>query len=686
MGKIVNAVISVMLVAIMAIIQPMAVSAADTEVYVSEVIIETGKTESEAKAKLTDNGYTVFDKNISNTGSSDEECGYMYIGYKTTDNPDESITDIRTMNMGGGYSYAEYDELINQKTEEIGVQIDNLTAAVKEYRQNYNDKKESAAFAYEMLNKFKEDDSGLLMGDYLLDTSKTRADYINLFMQCSTVVYVTLFKALAVACAGTNGKSLLDLADIDNADLEGELQYEKTASDIYANLPVVQTLLAPYALSGVTTADGATPEDIDAKYNEMTDEEKATWNDAFAFAYILESIPLSDGSTLYDLVMTDLDELVTEDLYAFASVFSEGQAALIRTAGLKDVITVSVLDESQWGNMDENLVQVDEPYSVYTGVDRSLFEGGVALKNKAMVEAAANADKEWFGSELNNDTEEIFFRIIQISFFAATGAATTYLASIGMFNWLSSSISKLVLTQDYCNGINWGGKWAVEWVFKKTAMEITQTVMLYVSQIMTYATWVAIGVLLVAIAIFLFCDGYAYYHATYDEIPRLLVDKTVDENGESIYINYYSVKNLNGNIIDINQHKASRWVTLYTTKDKNAGKPILADFAFSDKNIKDGYLGLCRFSEDAAFNINKYSSNFYERILRDGKEDYDEIGNLYLYFKRSETAESKTESQNNFGSIFTSGSIVIGVAGILIGAIGGFLVGRKKKTKEESAS
>jgi len=675
MTRLIRILISLVLVAVFAAIQPCAVVAANEETYISELVIETGSSAAEAKAKLTDNGYTVYDKNISNTSNDTNTSGYMYIGYKTTSDPNEAITDIRVMNMGGGYSYAEYEQLIEQKIQLIGAKIDALMVSVGEYRTNYNANKESAKFAREMLNKLVEDDSGLLMGDYLLDTTKTRDEYIDLFMQCSTAVYVTIYKALAIGCVGSGDKVLTDLAGIDNEDLIGETQYDAIASDIYDSLPLVQSALAPYALSGVTTADGATADDIDAAYEGLTDEEKATWNDSFAFAYILESISLSGGDTLYDLLMTDLNELTNEDLYALASVFSPGQAALIRTAGLKDVITVSMVKQDKWSEMYSSLVTLAAPISVYTGVDRSLFDGGVALTSKAMVEAAANADKEWFGSEMDNDTEEIFYKIITISFFAAAGAAALYLTSTGMFNWIGSSISKMVLTQEYCNGINFGGSWAAPYILSKMYMEAAQTIMLYVSQLMTYGFWIAIGVLLITSCIFLYCSGYAYYHPVYDETPRILVEKITDASEETQYINYYSVKDLSGKIIDVNQHDASKWVTLYCTKDANAGKPVLANLQFSNSNVKEGYDGICRFSEKTPFNINQYSYNYFDRILRDGKSDFEIIESLYLYMQHS-TADVAPSSS---GSVFTRGSIVIGAVALVLGAIGGYVAGKKKK-------
>ena len=68
----------------------------DTE-YISEIActcssLSGGK--EKAKAKLTSSGYTLIDRDL-NAGAGGD---YIYMGYKTTKNPDEAITDIISVN------------------------------------------------------------------------------------------------------------------------------------------------------------------------------------------------------------------------------------------------------------------------------------------------------------------------------------------------------------------------------------------------------------------------------------------------------------------------------------------------------------------------------------------------------------------------------------------------------------
>jgi len=635
--------------------------------YISEMVIETGKSADEAKSKLEKAGYTILDKNISNTENDDETYGYMYVGYKTTSNADEAITDIRLMHMGGGYSYAEYEKIIKEKTNEIDKIMSGLTSAVKEFRINYENKRQAAVVAYDILNQLKEDDSGVLLGDYFLDTSKKQSDYTKVFLQCSAAVLVTVENALAIASSATYDRGILRVSNLDKEDFIGATQYEGVATDIYNSLPSVQSSLGIYANSGLTTADGATKEQINEAFEALTDEEKISWRDSFTFAYTLENIELSDGTTLYDLLMIDLDELTTEDLYPLASVLSEGQASMINIAGLKTVITTAVMKDTDWNGINDYYYDVDEPISVYSGVDRSLFKGGVALTDKAMVEAAVNTEKTWFGS-IDKETEDVFYSIIGISYCVLAGAGALYAAAklytIHYITTVGSTFNHFVNTEAFIKSFD--------------AYLLNLRIFTYTTRALGYIALIALGVFLIATAIYLITVGYNYYNPTYDEIPRILVEKSTDKNDTATYTYYNAVKNCSDKIIDINQHDGPRWMSLYTTKDENAGTPILADLDIIGKNVLKDYEGVRKFSQDSAFNLNKFSYNLGFSIKREGKSI--DIKESFMFYKRA--AES-----TNYASIFSSENAILSASGLGIGVLAGILgtsIFIKKKKKVEA--
>ncbi|MBR2402676.1 MAG: hypothetical protein IKB01_07910, partial [Lachnospiraceae bacterium] len=95
---------SLILVAVTLFIHPLQVLAANNSKYIKEVRVSYGETEEEAKSWLKQNGYTVLEQNL-NAGTG-KNC--VYLGYKTTTNVKEAITDISIMDMKGGYSFGAY--------------------------------------------------------------------------------------------------------------------------------------------------------------------------------------------------------------------------------------------------------------------------------------------------------------------------------------------------------------------------------------------------------------------------------------------------------------------------------------------------------------------------------------------------------------------------------------------------
>lgn len=78
-------------------------AAANDGNYVSEVYVAYGKNADEAKKVLNENGYTPVEGNLNDGGTT-----YAMLGYKTTNDIRESVTDIAVMNMDGDFSTTEY--------------------------------------------------------------------------------------------------------------------------------------------------------------------------------------------------------------------------------------------------------------------------------------------------------------------------------------------------------------------------------------------------------------------------------------------------------------------------------------------------------------------------------------------------------------------------------------------------
>ncbi|MBR6702828.1 MAG: hypothetical protein IKI78_06765, partial [Clostridia bacterium] len=104
-------------------------------------------------------------------GSKGEKV--VYLGYKTTTDRKEAVTDLALMNMKGGYSVEDYDTLMEgQMKSQIIPFVENFLAAINEYRSNCRSgnsaAKQRATYIRGILNKFIDDDTGKGLGDLLL--------------------------------------------------------------------------------------------------------------------------------------------------------------------------------------------------------------------------------------------------------------------------------------------------------------------------------------------------------------------------------------------------------------------------------------------------------------------------------------------------------------------------------------
>ena len=177
MKRILQIVMSVFMAMLIGTLIPVQVFA-DSPDYISEIKIFTGSYDGAAAEGYTilKDGNNPVDLNQNaggGMGSKGEKA--VYLGYKTTKNRDEAITDLALMNMKGGYRTSDYESLMErQMNGQIIPFVDNFLAAIKEYRANYNSKytlnKKRAMFVYDALNKLTDDDcGGAGLGDLLLN-------------------------------------------------------------------------------------------------------------------------------------------------------------------------------------------------------------------------------------------------------------------------------------------------------------------------------------------------------------------------------------------------------------------------------------------------------------------------------------------------------------------------------------
>ncbi len=443
MRKLSKAFVALWLALLMATLLPVQVFAASPK-YVSEVKIGMGATVDEAAGALK--GYTIVEYNGSYADLNEDaapviKSGYdeekvVLLGYKTTYSKDEAITDLAVINMEGNYFDYDYSMMIDQMLQgEIVPFIRDFIVAIQEYRENYYsdipENQARAQFFHEGLNRLIDDDTGLGLGDLLLNETKfemgddayeklsasekkKHADILNLLLQCNGKALV-MIKTLVAWATDSNEDTWLDrLSNLTYDDLliqvEDEFdygpydakrylarEYEDDAKKILTLWKEFQPQLENYEEISAYLDEQT---DIEEEFQELSDTiegfDLATVSesevDEFAEASTelqlkaeaisnavadvtaaehLEEIPYDDG-TMLDFFTQDYAD-VKEDLtvlFPVVAALSDGQRASLDFVSLSELVRMTIMNNGDYSEF--NFDDMAET-SVYLGVDRSVY-------------------------------------------------------------------------------------------------------------------------------------------------------------------------------------------------------------------------------------------------------------------------------------------------------------------------
>ena len=296
------------------------------QLYISDIRLgnayydsNDGPTEDQVVAELERDGYIVLK---DGSGYADLNAGAdapyikegptkkkVLLGYKTTTDPKEAITDLAVMNMKGGYSVQEYTNLMNNTiNSQIKPFVDKFLAAIEEYRENLKKPEDSlnykrADFSRRMMNYLIDDDTGNRVGDLIIKKTKyemgdeaynklsdaekkEHADIVTMLMQGNGKAVLMMERLLAMAC-DTEENSWFDRFIQTSLDsLVEEIRAEKpnltTKKDIYAELDKrysdsAKELLKSWDASANLFDD---PEELLDETKETIEEHKDTYDEA----------------------------------------------------------------------------------------------------------------------------------------------------------------------------------------------------------------------------------------------------------------------------------------------------------------------------------------------------------------------------------------------------------------------
>ena len=135
-----------------------------------------------AKAKCEALGYTLLNADL-NSGTGKD---WVYIGYKTTTNPDLAITDIRLLGMDRDYYLFNYSEITQYiKDSNMGTAYTMYNAA-NDFIAKYNAGSPKAADALKGLNLFCVKDKNTKFGDYVLAGKATVDFFVEMIIKASS--------------------------------------------------------------------------------------------------------------------------------------------------------------------------------------------------------------------------------------------------------------------------------------------------------------------------------------------------------------------------------------------------------------------------------------------------------------------------------------------------------------------
>ncbi len=708
--------------------------------YVKEVILSYGKTAEEAKKWLTDNDYEVLDSNL-NDGADDtfSTKRAVYLGYKTTDKADEAITDMKLMNMKGGYSVQDYQMILSEQKDNLKVFFDNFKVAVQEYRNNYNAGQQRAIAAHDLLNMLYDDDTQQSLGDLLLNRVREEytdeeynaltaeeqakvADMTTILMQGNANAVLAMEQIIATATdesatpwtnryqeAKTYDEMIDELVDnqdytVNEAEKELASKYNDDAKKIAANFDNYKVYLDKYINADISFESSDT--EIEAYKKAHEDFDLSEW---FAAGTQYEAIKVlkNDDISFCDLITSNDYDVTGDDmymLYPLVSVLSDGQRACLDFLPTYQLMAIGLNDDKtiEAAMQELNIDSIDtlKNVSIYDGVDRSVFGEDVALTGdayKMQASTGENPTDNW--TDHISKTTYALFASLSISTMSMIFCWTRSSHYSALANDISEMGTKLTnLYEKQQSALNIGDKVKAndledQWnQLQGKYQTMAQTDATGLAKFLKYAgiATTCITAVLLGFTIWsTYQDLKEYYNATFTPIPSNMVNQGVNDKDEKVYTYYKAVKcnrvaqnmvtdntKLLGDYGDLNGDVGKQWVALYTTTDSAAGDPITTDFKVQYKDTNVP-------DDRTALSI------FCESVaqnLTNKKAGYtyaDSKGGIYLFFGNDENALA--------GSVISDGAYYVLVGGgcAIVAAAIAFFVGRavgKKGKKEEEIS
>ena len=664
----------VLIVAMLFTVTATSVSAATPEEFLSEVALVYENSVEDARKAIEGTDWKLFEQDLNPDADVLIDDG-VYLIYKTSTNVEDAITDLRVMDMYGGYSVSNYQKQLEASRDGYTAMVKDLRVVASEFKALYDEGDEMAKIAYRQMNYYKDvktkdgTETDLKMGDFFLNMPKDE-QVVQVFFEGNSFIIGSLLTLLAIGISGEDDKSLSSKVAEMYAikDTLTDKEYYDDAEALSEAFTEIRAKILRY---------DALKEKYNLNDDEISDEEHTFINQVAALSIILEGIAMGE-TNLADFIRKG--EYMTEDLYPIVAAFSEGQKVLIDMGQLetvlkynaptKDIATLNEsLNEIEKGLKDENGNIV--PLDVYTGVDRSIFEGTFAFTTAADRQQAITGETWDFGRALGASNQfKTLACVVAIADLALIGVGIGITIKVSL---VEKAAAAMMATFEAADDV-------------ATALALVDKAPMAVHSSKVFAAQylpLALDIVVLAVAIALIAAGvvaistwYDYYNPTYTTIPNTMVDVRATDTGDK-YVKYTAAKvydDWNKRNADFNAYEGKEWIALYYTKDASAGNCLTPKFVYKDNDatIARRHQGIAMFGENKAFNLNSHA---YKKGAP----------GVYLTVRYSTTKKSAANVPTVVGSMIVSGVLytITGVAGAGVGVGATLLIERAKKKKDE---
>ena len=394
MEKLWKRILSFVLVISLILTSSVVASAATEEEYLSELRLIYADTYNEAKEILSTTefkDYKILNENL-NEGANGTG---VWLAYKTTTDIEDAITDVSVMQMCGGYNIGNYKEMIEESYEEYVDMGKTYREAIEYFAEAYDEGHFLAESAYRQLNFYNVVSEGVpkneipsfedeLLGDIFYNGISER-ELATMFFEGNSYALQNIRSLLAMGVSyNEDGKTYLDKVEeaatkmSADAGVYNNEDYDEFAAFVEPTIITLKDMLKELS---------AYESDLDYFDDEFTDDELNLAENK-AVADMLRDVDYLDGKTLYEFCISyEQNNANLSNLYPLIAALNEGQLAMTKVAHYYDVIRYSVsfypeeLIISEIDKMEE--IYAENPFNVYSGVDRTIYDGTFAMTSEA---------------------------------------------------------------------------------------------------------------------------------------------------------------------------------------------------------------------------------------------------------------------------------------------------------------